>query len=87
MPWEFKQDSDLQEICKQVYVEQLGYEPEIAAIHAGLECGMFADKMPGLDCVSIGPELIDIHTTEERLSISSVGEIYECLLKILEKCK
>lgn len=87
LPWEFKQDSDLQEICKQVYVEQLGYEPEIAAIHAGLECGMFADKMPGLDCVSIGPELIDIHTTEERLSISSVGEIYECLLKILEKCK
>ena len=79
---------ELKEIIDRTELnEKLGYEPEIAAIHAGLECGMFADKMPGLDCVSIGPELIDIHTTEERLSISSVGEIYECLLKILEKCK
>lgn len=86
-PWEFKQDSELQVICKKVYTDKMGIEPKIEAIHAGLECGMFADKMPGLDCVSIGPEAIDIHTTEERMSISSVKDIYECLLEILKKCK
>ncbi len=85
-PWEFKSDSALQEICKKAFNKKLGYVPEIVAIHAGLECGMFADKMKGLDCVSIGPELIDIHTTNERMKISSVKDIYDCVLEILENC-
>lgn len=85
-PWEFKSDSALQEICKKAFNKKLGYTPEIVAIHAGLECGMFADKMKDLDCVSIGPELIDIHTTKEKMKISSVKDIYECVLEILENC-
>ncbi|MBQ2898084.1 MAG: aminoacyl-histidine dipeptidase [Clostridia bacterium] len=86
-PWEFKSDSKLQEICKQAYKEKLGFTPEIVAIHAGLECGMFADKINDLDCVAIGPEIIDVHTTGEKLRISSVKDIFECVLEILKKCK
>ncbi len=86
-PWEYKANSQLQEICKDVYKQNLGFEPEIVAIHAGLECGMFADKMEGLDCVAIGPEILDAHTTQERVNISSVENIYECILQILKKCK
>lgn len=86
-PWEFKSDSELQEICKQAYKETLGFVPEIVAIHAGLECGMFADKIDGLDCVAIGPEILDAHTTSEKVRISSVKDIYECVLNILKSCK
>lgn len=86
-PWELNSNSALQEICKEVFREKTGFEPEIVAIHAGLECGMFSDKLKGLDCVAIGPELIDVHTINEKLKISSVKDIYECVLGILEKCR
>lgn len=61
----------------EVFREQYGKEPKIEAIHAGLECGVFAGKLPGLDCVSIGPDLFEIHTPRERLSISSVQRIWD----------
>ena len=86
-PWEFKKNSALQEVCKDVYKDVLGFEPEITAIHAGLECGMFSDKMSDLDCIAIGPDIIGGHTTEERMKISSVKDIYECVLEILKRCK
>ena len=86
-PWEFKKNSALQEVCKDVYKDVLGFEPEITAIHAGLECGMFSDKMGDLDCIAIGPDIIGGHTTEERMKISSVKDIYECVLEILKRCK
>jgi len=86
-PWEFKKGSKLQEICKEAYKEKLGFEPKIVAIHAGLECGVFADKIDGLDCVAIGPELKEVHTPNERIKISTVGDIFECVLEILRKCK
>ena len=62
-----------------------GKEPVIQAIHAGVECGMFADKLDGLDCVSFGPNMKAIHTTEERLSISSVERTYQYLCRVLEQ--
>ena len=70
---------------KEVYVECYGKEPEIITIHAGLECGIFSEKIPGLDCVSIGPDNFDIHTPEEHLSVSSTARVWEYLKKVLTK--
>jgi dipeptidase D len=57
------------------------------AIHAGVECGIFSNKMPGLDCVSYGPDLYDIHTTRESMSISSVKRVWEFTLELLKRLK
>lgn len=86
-PWEFKKNSEMQELCSSIYEEMFGYKPKIEAIHAGLECAVFSDKIDGLDCISIGPLVLDAHTVEERLSISSVREVYRLLIKILENCR
>jgi len=84
-PWEFKNDSPLQEIYKKAYRESFGSDISVEAIHAGLECGVFASKIEGLDCISIGPDLFDVHTVNERLSISSTERVYELLLTVLKK--
>ena len=68
----------------RVYREMYGKEPQLLAIHAGLECGLLSDKIAGLDCVSIGPDMHAIHTTEETLSISSTARVWEYLVKLLE---
>jgi dipeptidase D len=59
---------------------------KVFATHGGLECGILSDKLEGLDCVSVGPELSDIHSPAERLGVASVGELYRLLLAILKKC-
>lgn len=84
-PWEYKEDSELREIYKAVYKDYFGKEPKIEAIHAGLECGVFADAIENIDCISIGPALYDVHTVNEKLSISSTENVFNLLLKILEK--
>ena len=61
--------------------------PQIAAIHAGLECSVFASKIKGLDCIAVGPDMTDVHTPKESLSIGSVKDIYEILLEVLRKSK
>ena len=85
--WEFRRDSAFRELVVECYREQYGADPVVAAIHAGLECGILCGKAPDLDCVSIGPDIRDIHSPQERLSISSTQRVYEMVLKILEKCK
>lgn len=85
-PWEYKKDSEMQELCSSVFEEMFGYKPKIEAIHAGLECAVFSGAIEGLDCISIGPKVIGAHTIEEKLSISSTKEVYELLIKMLEKC-
>lgn len=85
--WEFKPDSLLCELYKETYKEEIGNEPEVAAIHAGLECGIFSSKINNLDCISIGPDLFDVHTVNEKLSISSTKRIFKVLIKLLEKSK
>ena len=82
--WEYKADSHLRDIMVQRYQELFGAQPEIVAIHAGLECGLLSEKLPGLDCVSIGPEMHDIHTSRERLGIASTQRTYEFVLDILK---
>lgn len=59
----------------EVFQEQYGRKPKIEAIHAGVECGILSGKLPGLDCVSIGPNLLDIHTPRERMEIASVQRV------------
>lgn len=86
-PWEFKSDSALQELYKNCYKEQHGKDPKVEAIHAGLECGVFASQLDGLDCIAIGPTLYDVHTVGEKLSISSTQETYKLLLSILKNCQ
>jgi len=68
-----------------VYREQYGREPVVEAIHAGLECGILCGKLPGLDCVSYGPDLKEIHTPRERMSISSVQRVWNYTVEILAR--
>lgn len=83
--WEYKKDSKLREDMVKVYEAMYGKTPEIQAIHAGLECGILAGKIEGLDCVSIGPDMMSIHTTQEKLSISSTKRVWEYLLEVLKR--
>ena len=83
--WEYKKNSHLCDAMKKVYIKSYGKAPEIITIHAGLECGIFSEKIPELDCVSIGPDNFDIHTTDERLSISSTARVWDYLLKVLKE--
>ena len=83
--WEYKKDSKLREDMVKVYEAMYGKTPEIQAIHAGLECGILAGKIEGLDCVSVGPDMMSIHTTQEKLSISSTKRVWEYLLEVLKR--
>lgn len=85
--WQYRQVSPLRELMAAVFTEQYGYAPKIEAIHAGVECGLFCGKLPGLDCVSFGPDLKDIHTTRERMSISSVQRVWQMTLEVLKRLK
>ena len=82
--WTYRKESPLRDKMVEVYREMYHKEPVVEAIHAGVECGLLAHKIPGLDCVSIGPDMKDIHTAKEKLSIPSVERMWEYLLKVLE---
>ena len=81
--WEYKEQSRLREVYVTAYEAMFGTRPEVATIHAGLECGLLGEKIPGMDMISIGPEMRDIHTPAERLHIPSAIRIYKLLEKIL----
>ena len=83
--WEYKKDSRLREIMVETFRDMFDKAPEVVAIHAGLECGLLSEKLPGLDCVSIGPDMEDIHTSRERLNIASTRRTWEFLLEVLKK--
>ena len=83
--WEYKQDSHLRDVMIEVYEKMYKKSPEVVIIHAGLECGIFSEKLLGIDCVSIGPDNFDIHTTEERLSLSSLARVWEYLKAVLKE--
>ena len=82
--WEYKADSKLRDIMVETYTRMYGKEPQVLAIHAGLECGLLGEKIPGLDCVSIGPQMHDIHTSREKLNIASTARTWEFLLEVLK---
>ena len=85
--WEYRENSKLRETMVRVYSERFGKEPEISIIHGGLECGIFYDKIKNFDAVSIGPDIKDIHTPNEKLSISSAERTWEYLLDVLKALK
>ncbi len=82
--WEYKKESSLRDTMVKVYTEMFGSEPQVLAIHAGLECGLLGEKIPGLDCVSIGPQMHDIHTSREKLEIASTERTWKFLLEVLK---
>ena len=82
--WEYKQESPLRDTMVKVYTDMFGKEPKVLAIHAGLECGLFSEKIPGMDCISIGPQMYDIHTSRERLEIASTDRTWKFLLEVLK---
>lgn len=85
--WEYKVDSSLRDIMTKIYEDMYGEKMVIQAVHAGLECGFFSQKIEGLDCVSLGPDMKDIHSVREKLSISSTKRVWEYLVKVLASLK
>lgn len=85
--WEYKPDSKMRDLMVQTYRDLFQEEPQIKAIHAGLECGIFSGKIDGLDCISFGPANFDIHTPKERLSISSTEKIWKLIVEFLKRSK
>lgn len=83
--WAYRKESPFRDMAVRVFKELYGREPEVQAIHAGLECGLLQAKIPGLECISIGPDMKDIHTTEEKLSISSTERVWNYVLEILKQ--
>lgn len=81
--WPYARQSAFRDQCIAIFREQYKREPEIQVIHAGLECGIFSDKIEGLDCISIGPDLYDVHTPKERVSVSSVARVWEYIKAVL----
>ena len=85
--WEYKQESKIRDLIAGAFSDLFGEEPILESIHAGVECGILCEKIPGLDCVSFGPQMHDIHTTREKLSISSVERNWKLLLEVLKRMK
>lgn len=85
--WQYAEDSKIRSLFTNKYEELFGKKAEITAIHAGLECGFFAEKIKDVDIISLGPNMKDIHTPNERLSISSTKNTWELLLAVLKEIK
>lgn len=81
--WPYARDSKLRDLCIKKYKEQYGKEPVVEVIHAGLECGILSSKIEGLDCISLGPNMYDVHTPDEKISISSIARVWEYLKAVL----
>lgn len=81
--WPFMRDSSFREQCIEIFRKQYGHDPEVVTIHAGLECGILSEKIPGLECISVGPDLKDIHTVKETASISSIARVWEFIKAVL----
>lgn len=83
--WEYKDKSDVRTEIAAIYKDLFDEEPVFEAIHAGLECGIFSEKIKDLDCVSFGPNNYDIHTPKEHLSISSTERMWRLILEFLKR--
>jgi len=83
--WKPEPNSDIVRTAQAVHEELLGRKPELIAMHAGLECGVIGEKYPGMQMISFGPHIIDVHSPSERIKISSVGPFYTLLTGLLER--
>lgn len=82
--WNYRKDSRLRDLMVQVYQKMYGKSPQVVTIHAGLECGLFVGKLKELDCISFGPDILDVHSVNERMNIESVERSYNYLLEVLK---
>lgn len=85
--WEYQPDSKMRKLFRKTYREKYDKEIEVIAIHAGIECGVFIEKIPGLDAVSIGPDIFNVHTPDEHLSISSTLSNWDYFTYTLKRMK
>ncbi|MDD7402673.1 MAG: aminoacyl-histidine dipeptidase [Butyribacter sp.] len=85
--WEYRQDSMLRDLMISIFEKQYGRKPVVQALHAGVECGLFSGKLPGLDCVSFGPDMNDIHTPNESMDVASVQRTWNYTLEVLKELK
>ena len=85
--WQYKKESKIRDICQRVYKEMTGKEAVVYAIHAGVECGLFEEKLGELDMISFGPDIRDAHTPQENLSIQSTENVWNYLLEVLKNIK
>ena len=85
--WEYRKDSPLRDLMIRIFEKQYGKKPIVQALHAGVECGLFSGKLPGLDCVSFGPDMDDIHTPKESMHVDSVVRTWNYTLEILKELK
>lgn len=85
--WEYRENSPLRDTMAEIFEEIYGRKPIITSIHAGLECALLSDKLPDTDMVSIGPDMENVHTPDERLSIPSVERTWNYLLSVLKALK
>lgn len=83
--WEYADNSPLRDKVASIFEEQYGRKPEIVMTHGGLECGLFQEKMPGLDTVALGPDLVDIHSPKERLNLPSLERTWKLVRAVIEK--
>lgn len=83
--WEYNKDSLLRDTFVEAFQKLYHKEPKVEAIHAGLECGLFSEKIKNLDCISFGPQLYDVHTSREKLDIASTERTWELLLEVLKQ--
>ncbi|SCY41786.1 aminoacyl-histidine dipeptidase [Butyrivibrio sp. INlla14] len=81
--WKYRQHSELRDHMVSVYEKMYGKKPLLQAIHAGLECGILSEKIDDLDCISIGPDMQDIHSASEKLSVKSASNVWEYLKAVL----
>ncbi len=82
--WQPNINSPILDVAKNTYKEMFGNEPKIEIIHAGLECGLIGEKYPGMDMISFGPTLKDVHSPAERVQISTVKKCWDFLLEVLK---
>ena len=85
--WQYEPQSKLKDISIETYKAMYGKEPEIEAIHAGLECGILKEKLPETEMISFGPNMWDVHTPKEHLSISSTERVYDYTKELLKNLK
>lgn len=81
--WDYRRESSLRNTFIKAYEKLYGKTPVCEGIHAGVECGLFTGKVPDMDCISLGPNMQNVHTAEERLEIASVERTWNLLLEVL----
>jgi dipeptidase D len=83
--WKPDLGSEVLRVVKSVHTRVLGREPRVEAVHAGLECGIIGEMLPGMDMISFGPQIEYPHSPDERVKVASVGRFYDLLTAVLEE--